>query len=374
MIIGVPKEILTHESRVSLTPQGVFELVENNHTIIVEASAGVGSGFSDQMYEEVGAEIVPSSTDVFNESEMIVKVKEPKPSELELLKPSQIVFTYFHFAGSEELTNDFISTGATGLAYETVELEDGSLPLLTPMSEVAGRMAVQEGAKYLETRQGGRGILLGGVPGVEPATVMILGGGIVGSNAAKIASGLGAKVYVLDKNVDRLRYLDDTMPKNVVTIYSNMHNILSLLPKTDLVVGAVLVVGDRAPMLITKDMLKNMMDGSVIVDVAVDQGGCVETCRPTSHEDPIFEIEGVIHYCVPNMPGAVPFTSTIALTNSTLPYIQQVANDGLERAVCESKPLLKAMNVHEGKITHKGVANAFKMEFIPPEEIFSLVY
>jgi len=370
MIVGVPKEIKPQESRVSLTPHGVLELTEAGHHVIVEHNAGLGSGFSDDNYKTQGAKICVSMEEIYLQSDLIVKVKEPEKKEIALLKDDVIMFTYFHFAASKILTKSFLNTGATGLAYETLELPDGSLPLLTPMSEVAGRMAVQEGAKYLETRQGGKGILLGGVPGVEPATVMIIGAGIVGSNAAKIAAGLGAKVYVLDTNIDRLRYLDDTMPKNVVTLFSNRHNIISLLPKTDLLVGAVLIVGSRAPNLVTREMLSLMEKGSVIVDVAVDQGGCVETSKPTSHETPIYEVDGVIHYCVPNMPGAVPFTSTVALTNSTLPYITAIAYFGVAGAIEKYPTIISALNMYKGKITHKGVADAFDLTYYPPEKIF----
>ena len=369
MIVGVPKEIKAQEMRVALTPHGALELTIAGHEVVVEKDAGAGSGFSDDDYMSQGADIANSSQDIYDRAEMIVKVKEPLDDEISLLCEGKIVFTYFHFAASETLTNQFLASGATGLAYETLQLDDGSLPLLIPMSEVAGRMAVQEGAKYLEQRMGGKGILLGGVPGVEPATVVILGSGIVGTNAAKIAAGLGAKVYVLDTNVDRLRYLDDIMPKNVVTVFSNRHNIIDLLVKTDLLVGAVLIVGARAPKLVTRDMLKTMGKGSVIVDVAVDQGGCVETSKPTSHEEPIYEVDGVIHYCVPNMPGAVPFTSTVALTNSTLPYVKSVADLGLKKAAEAGPHLLSAVNTHTGHITHRGVADAFGLEYHAPSDV-----
>ncbi|MEE9166309.1 MAG: alanine dehydrogenase [Candidatus Neomarinimicrobiota bacterium] len=371
MIVGVPKEIKLQESRVSVTPHGASELKEAGHTVLVEQSAGVGSGFTDEEYAAHGAEICAGIEPVYSRSDMIVKVKEPSEREIALLREGAIMFTYFHFAASKELTKGFLDTAATGLAYETLELPNGSLPLLMPMSEVAGRMAVQEGAKYLETRQGGKGVLLGGVPGVEPATVMVLGGGVVGSNAAKIASGLGAQVYVLDTNLERLRYLDDTMPKNVITLFSNRHNITSLLPKTDLLVGAVLIVGSRAPNLVTKDMLSLMEEGTVVVDVAVDQGGCVETSKPTSHEAPIYEVDGVIHYCVPNMPGAVPITSTLALTNSTLPYLLIVANNGLAGAVELRREIATAVNTCKGHITHKGVAEAFDLDYRPPVSVLN---
>ena len=369
MIVGVPKEIKPQESRVSLTPHGVLELSDSGHRVLVEQNAGVGSGFSDHDYITQGAEIRKTIQDIYKESELIVKVKEPVDIELSLLRKDVIMFTYFHFAASEKLTKDFQKTGAVGLAYETLELPDSSLPLLTPMSEVAGRMAVQEGAKYLETRQGGKGVLLAGVPGVEPATVMIIGAGVVGFNAAKIAAGLGAKVYVLDTSIDRLRYLDDIMPKNVVTLFSNRHNITSLLPQTDLLIGAVLIVGSRAPNLITREMLPLMEKGSVIVDVSVDQGGCVETSKPTNHDAPIFEVDGVIHYCVTNMPGAVPFTSTIALTNSTFPYVFTVANRGITGAIKRNPSLGSAVNIYKGQITHKGVADTFNLDYFPPETV-----
>lgn len=368
MIIGVPREIKTNENRVSMTPMGVELMVRKGHSVLVERDAGAQSGFSNHMYESYGAEIVDFAEDVFARAEMVVKVKEPQTSELEMIRAGQIVFTYFHFAASEELTRGFLKTGAVGIAYETVMLEDGTLPLLVPMSEVAGRMAVQEGAKYLERRMGGKGILLGGVPGVEPAVVTIIGGGVVGTNAAKIAAGLGAKVYVLDVDIERLRYLDDVMPKNVFTLYSNQHNIRKMLRNTDLLIGAVLIPGSKAPRLVTREMLKLMGKGSVIVDVAVDQGGCIETVHPTTHEDPIFEVEGVIHYCVANMPGAVPNTSTIALTNSTLPYIAHVADLQDDHDIKRHPELRWGVNIYKGEITHRGVAEAFNMDYVPVEE------
>ncbi len=365
MIVGVPREIKSNENRVSVTPMGVEQLTRKGHTVLVEVDAGLHSGFSNSMYEEYGATISESARDVFDRSDMIVKVKEPQASEIEMIHENQIVFTYFHFAASEELTKGFIDTNAIGIAYETVAHQDGSLPLLVPMSEVAGRMAVQEGAKYLEKRMGGKGILLGGVPGVEPALVTILGGGIVGTNAAKIASGLGAKVYVLDVDLERLRYLDDVMPKNVFTMYSNQHNIRKMLELTDLLIGAVLIPGAKAPMLVTREMLKLMGKGSVLVDVAVDQGGCIETVRPTTHEDPVFAVETVIHYCVANMPGAVPNTSTIALTNATLPYAVRIADVGVDTLLREDSELRQGLNIYKGQVTHEGVAEAFDLEYIP---------
>lgn len=371
MIVGVPREIKTNENRVSVTPMGVEQLTRKGHKVLVETDAGLQSGFSNSMYEEYGAQILETPGEVFDQADMIIKVKEPQASEIEMIHEDQIVFTYFHFAASEELTNGFIDTGAIGIAYETVAQQDGSLPLLVPMSEVAGRMAVQEGAKYLERRMGGKGILLGGVPGVEPAVVTILGGGIVGTNAAKIASGLGAKVYVLDVDLERLRYLDDVMPKNVFTMYSNQHNIRKMLELTDLLIGAVLIPGAKAPQLVTKDMLKLMGKGSVLVDVAVDQGGCIETVKPTTHEDPIFIIEDVIHYCVANMPGAVPNTSTIALTNATLPYAVRIADSGVDRLLKEDSELRPGLNIYKGKVTHEGVAEAFDLEFTPIDAALS---
>ncbi len=368
MILGVPREIKSNENRVSMTPMGVELMVRKGHQVLVEQAAGFQSGFSNGMYRSYGAEIVDSAKEIFDRADMVVKVKEPQSSELDMIREEQIVFTYFHFAASEELTRGFIKTNAIGLAYETVMLPDGTLPLLVPMSEVAGRMAVQEGAKYLERRMGGKGILLGGVPGVEPAVVTILGGGVVGTNAAKIAAGLGAKVYVLDVDLERLRYLDDVMPKNVFTMYSNQHNIRKMLEMTDLLIGAVLIPGTKAPTLVNREMLKTMGRGSVIVDVAVDQGGCIETVKPTTHEDPIFEVEGVIHYCVANMPGAVPNTSTIALTNATLPYITQVADFNDYHKIKEYPDLSEGLNIYRGQVTYKGVAEAFDLEYTPIEE------
>jgi len=368
MLIGVPKEIKKSENRVSLTPMGVEVLVQEGHKVLVEKNAGLGSGFADREYEKNGAIIVETAREIFEKAEMIVKVKEPQKEELEMIKPGQIVFTYFHFAASEELTMGFLKTGSIAVAYETLELEDGTLPLLVPMSEVAGRMAVQEGAKYLEKAQGGKGILLGGVPGVKPAVVTIIGGGVVGTNAAKMAAGLGANVFILDINLDRLRYLDDVMPKNVTTLYSNPYNIRSLLSDTDLLIGAVLIVGGKAPKLVTRDMLKLMRKGSVIVDVAVDQGGCIETTRPTTHDDPVYVVDGILHYCVANMPGAVPYTSTIALTNATFPYIKLLANKGIINALKESRELRTALNIYRGKITHPNVAKSFYLDYIEPEK------
>src|SRR6476620_795297 len=363
MIIGVPKEIKNNENRVALTPAGTQELVKRGHTVYVQNSAGVGSGFSDEEYVKAGAKMLANAADVFSIAEMIMKVKEPIEQEYKLIKKDQLVFTYFHFASYEPLAKAMIQSGAVCLAYETVEREDRSLPLLVPMSEVAGRMAIQEGAKYLEKPLKGRGILLGGVPGVKPAKVLILGGGIVGANAAKIAAGMGADVTIMDVNLTRLRYLDDVMPKNVHTMVSNEYSIREMVKDHDLIIGGVLIPGAKAPMLITKDMLKTMRPGTVLVDVAVDQGGCIETCTPTTHENPTFIIDDVVHYCVANMPGAVPYTSTLALTNATLPYAIRLAGQGWKKACAENSDLRLGLNVVNGEVVYKGVADAFNMPF-----------
>jgi len=339
MIIGVPKEIKPSENRVALTPAGALELTKRGHEVYVQHTAGEGSGFTDESYIQAGARILPDIQSVYGKAEMIIKVKEPIKEEYGLIRAGQLVFTYFHFASYEPLTMAMLDSKAICLAYETVEFPDRSLPLLIPMSEVAGRMSIQEGAKYLEKPQKGRGVLLGGVPGVPPAKVLVLGGGIVGTQAAKMAAGLGAHVTILDINLSRLRHLADIMPANVTTMYSNEMNIRNLIPTADLIVGAVLIPGAKAPSLITREMLKLMQPGTVLVDVAVDQGGCIETCRPTTHEDPIFIIDDVVHYCVANMPGAVPYTSTIALTNATLPYAIQLADKGWEKACRDNNPL-----------------------------------
>jgi alanine dehydrogenase len=365
MIIGVPKEIKNNENRVAVTPAGVAELLKHGHTIYVQSTAGIGSGFADSDYTEAGATILPTIEAVYGIAEMIIKVKEPIAAEYKLIKKDQLLFTYFHFASYEPLTHAMIESGAVCLAYETVEKTDRSLPLLVPMSEVAGRMAIQEGAKYLEKPSGGRGILLGGVPGVRPAKVLILGGGVVGTNAAKMAAGMGADVTIMDLSLPRLRYLDDVMPANVNTFMSNEYNVRELLPTHDLIVGAVLIPGAKAPHLITKDMLKLMRPGTVVVDVAVDQGGCIETCRPTTHEDPTYVVDGVLHYCVANMPGAVPYTSTLALTNATLPYAIQLANKGWKKACAENNELKLGLNVVANKIVYKPVAEAFNLEYTP---------
>lgn len=363
MIIGVPKEIKNNENRVALTPAGTKELVKRGHTVYIEKSAGAGSGFTDEEYIQAGANILDTAAQVFDKAEMIIKVKEPIEQEYKLIKKEQLVFTYFHFASYEPLTRAMMESGAVCLAYETVERADGSLPLLIPMSEVAGRMAVQEGAKYLEKPLKGRGILLGGVPGVKPAKVLILGGGVVGTNAAKIAAGMGADVTILDVNINRLRYLDDVMPENVHTMVSNEYVIRELVRDADLIIGGVLIPGAKAPKLITRDMLKTMRPGTVLVDVAVDQGGCIETCTPTTHENPTYVIDDVVHYCVANMPGAVPYTSTLALTNATLPYAIKLANMGWKKACQESAELRLGLNVMFGEVVYKGVADAFNLPY-----------
>ena len=367
MIIGVPKEIKNNENRVALTPAGSQELTKRGHTVYVQATAGVGSGFSDEDYVGAGAKILSSAKEVFDIAEMIMKVKEPIEPEYKLIKKDQLVFTYFHFASYEPLTKAMLETGAVCLAYETVE-KDGGLPLLVPMSEVAGRMSIQEGAKYLEKPLKGRGILLGGVPGVMPAKVLILGGGVVGTNAAKIAAGMGADFIIADVNLNRLRYLDDVMPKNVCTMASNEYVIRELVKTHDLIIGAVLIPGAKAPKLISKDMLKTMRPGTVLVDVAVDQGGCIETCKPTTHEDPTYIIDDVVHYCVANMPGAVPYTSTLALTNATLPYAIKLAGQGWKKACNDNEDLKLGLNVINGKVVYKAVADAFNLSYTPVEE------
>ncbi|HNP17843.1 MAG TPA: alanine dehydrogenase [Fulvivirga sp.] len=363
MIIGVPKEIKNNENRVALTPAGAIELVKRGHQVYVQSTAGEGSGFIDSDYETAGAKMLPTIEDTYAIADMIMKVKEPIESEYKLIKKDQLVFTYFHFASYEPLTKAMIESKSICLAYETVEKPDRSLPLLIPMSEVAGRMSIQEGAKYLEKPLKGRGILLGGVPGVRPAKVLILGGGVVGTNAAKMAAGLGADVTIMDTNLARLRYLDDVMPANVNTFMSNEYNIRELITTHDLIVGAVLIPGAKAPKLITRDMLKDMLPGAVLVDVAVDQGGCIETCKPTTHEDPTFIIDDVVHYCVANMPGAVPYTSTLALTNATLPYAIQLANKGWVKACKENNELKLGLNIINGEVVYKAVAEAFNLPF-----------
>ncbi len=369
MIIGVPKEIKTNENRVALVPAGAELLVGAGHTVFVERGAGLGSGFTDEDFERAGARLLETAEEVWDKAEMIMKVKEPIAPEWPRMRKGQVIYTYFHFAASEELTRAVIGSGAVAVAYETVELATGELPLLTPMSEVAGRMAVQEGAKYLEKVHGGRGVLLGGVPGVAPAEVVILGGGVVGINAAKMAAGMGAHVVILDISLDRMRYLDDVLPANVDTVYSNRHNVLDAVSRADLVIGAVLLTGAKAPRLLLRDDLKRMKPGAVIVDVAVDQGGCVETIHPTTHEDPVYFVEGILHYAVANMPGGVPRTSTLALTNATLPYALKLARQGWS-AACRKDPALKlGLNVVEGKVVYPGVAEAFDLPLVEVDSV-----
>jgi len=369
MIIGVPQEIKNNESRIALTPGGALELTKRDHTVYVQKGGGIGSGFSDAMYIDAGAQILDTIEEVYAIAEMIMKVKEPIEQEYKLIKEGQLVFTYFHFASHEPLTNAMIESKATCLAYETVEGADKSLPLLVPMSEVAGRMSVQQGAKYLEKPIKGKGVLLGGVPGVTPGRVLVLGGGVVGTQAAKMAAGLGAIVTIMDINMPRLRYLTDIMPANVITRFSNEMNIRDLIPTQDLIIGAVLIPGAKAPNLITRDMLKDMQPGTVLVDVAVDQGGCIETCRPTTHEDPTFIIDDVVHYCVANMPGAVPYTSTVALTNVTLPYAIELANKGWKKACNENSELKLGLNIVDGKVCYEAVSEAFGLDYTPVEEL-----
>ncbi|MBN1155307.1 alanine dehydrogenase [candidate division KSB1 bacterium] len=369
MIIGVPKEIKANENRVALQPSGAEMLIARGHKVLIEKHAGEGSGFEDSQYIAAGAKIIDKAADVYAQSDMIMKVKEPLEQEWPHIKENQILFTYFHFAASRPLTDAIIKSKSIAIAYETIERGDGSLPLLNPMSEVAGRLAVQAGARCLEKLFGGRGLLLGGVTGVAPAKVVILGGGIVGTNAAQMAAGLGAHVTILDINLDRLRYLDHVLPKNVTTLMSNPENIRHEIADADLVIGAVLIHGAKAPHLVTKEMLKLMKKGSVIVDVAVDQGGCVETIHPTTHANPTYEVEGVVHYGVANMPGAVPRTSTIALTNATLPYAIQIADKGAMEAIKSNKEIALGVNIIDGKITYKGVSDAFDMAYVPLEKV-----
>ena len=365
MIIGIPKEIKNNENRVALTPAGAKELVKRGHTVYVQHTAGENSGFPNSAYETVGAKILPSINDVYQTAEMIVKVKEPIAVEYPLVRKGQLVFTYFHFASDEKLTLAMMDSGSVCLAYETVENPDGTLPLLIPMSEVAGRMSIQEGARFLEKPQGGKGILLGGVPGVKPARVLVLGGGIVGYNAALMAAGMGADVTIADISLPRLRHLEEIMPANVRTLYSSTHNIETELPATDLVIGAVLIPGAKAPHLITKEMLGLMKPGSVLVDVAIDQGGCFETSHPTTHADPVYTVDGIVHYCVANIPGAVPQTSTLALTNATLPYVLELADKGWKEACKEDKTLYPGLNIIEGQIVYPAVAEAFGLPCYP---------
>lgn len=367
MRIGVPREIKANEHRVALIPSGAAALIEAGHIVMVESGAGLGSGFSDEQYRDVGATLIADAESIWSQAELIVKVKEPVRAEWPRLKKGQVVFTYFHFAASLELTRAHLDSGAVCIAYETVTEASGELPLLTPMSEVAGRMAIQEGAKYLEKQYGGRGILLGGVPGVAPAHVLILGGGVAGSHAARIASGMGARVTVMDVSLARLRHLDEILP--VETLFSNRHNLLEQLPSADLVVGSVLIPGAAAPRLVRRSDLKLMQQGAVIVDVAVDQGGCMESTRPTTHEDPIYVVDGVIHYAVANMPGGVPRTSTIALTNATFPYLLQLANKGWQQALRNNPALLRGLNIASSKIVHAAVAESLDLPHVSPESL-----
>jgi alanine dehydrogenase len=368
MIIGVPKEIKDNEYRVALTPGGTRRLVEGGHEVWVQTAAGEGSGFSDEQFEAAGAEIVPTAAKAWG-AEMVVKVKEPQPTEYEFMRPDLVLFTYLHLAADEQLTYEMMERGLTGIAYETVELSNGGLPLLTPMSEVAGRMAIQIGAYYMEKMNGGRGKLMGGVPGVRPADVVIIGGGVVGTNAAKIALGMGAQVFVIDLDGNRLRYLDTVMGGRLITLSSNPLTIAEAVRRADLLVGAVLIKGAKAPKLVTREMIGTMTPGSVVVDVAVDQGGCVETTHPTTHSNPTFLVDGVIHYCVANMPGAVPRTSTYALNNATLPYMVMLADMGPEVAIKANPALARGVNTYDGKVTYDGVAEAFDLEYTPLESI-----
>ncbi len=363
MNIGVPKEIKNNENRVSVTPAGVSELVKHGHTVYVQQSAGVGSGFSDDDYVAAGAKMLSSIEETYAIADMIVKVKEPIEPEYKLVKPGQLLFTYFHFASDRALTDAMLASGATCIAYETVRDRAGALPLLVPMSEVAGRMSIQEGARFLEKPQGGKGILLGGVPGVKPAKVLILGGGVVGRNAALMAAGLGADVTITDISLPTLRHIAETMPKNVKTLYSSRHNIEQELPTVDLVIGSVLIPGAKTPHLVTRDMLKLMRPGTVMVDVAIDQGGCFETSVPTKHDNPVYTVDGIVHYAVANIPGAVPYTSTLALTNATLPYTIKLADLGWQEACKADAGLAQGVNVVDGKITFKGVAEAFDLPY-----------
>ena len=367
MIIGVPKEIKNNENRVALTPAGAKEFVKRGHQVYVQHTAGLGSGFADEEYEAAGATILPTIEDVYGIAEMIIKVKEPIEPEYKLVKKNQVLFTYFHFASSEPLTKAMIESGAICIAYETVERDDRSLPLLIPMSEVAGRMSTQEGRYFLENPRGGKGILLGGVPGVKPARVFVIGAGVVGTAAARTAAGTGADVTICDVSLRRLTYLADVMPKNVKTLMSSEYNIRQELKRADLVIGSVLIPGAKAPKLVTRDMLKDMEPGTVMVDVAIDQGGCFETSHPTTHEDPVYYVDGILHYCVANIPGAVPYTSTLALTNATLPYALQLADKGWEKACRDNKELKKGLNIIGGKVVYKSVAEAWGLEYTPLE-------
>ncbi|MEQ8765832.1 MAG: alanine dehydrogenase [Planctomycetota bacterium] len=369
MIIGVPKEIKNSEHRVGMVPGGAHALVASGHTVLVQRGAGLGSGITDDEFVDAGAKIVDSASAVYGEAYMIVKVKEPLPDEYGLIRKGQTVFTYFHFAASRELTEAMMKSGGTCIAYETIEGKNSTLPLLTPMSEVAGRMSIQVGAACLERTHGGRGVLLGGVPGVEPAKVVVLGGGVVGSNAALMAAGMGAQVKILDINLDRLRFLSEIMPANVVTLYSSPYTVLQEVKDADLIIGAVLRHGARAPVLVPRSYLQSMKNGSVIVDVAVDQGGCIETCHPTTHDEPTYEVDGVIHYCVANMPGAVSRTSTFGLTNATLPYARRIADQGWQRAAQNDPGMAQGVNIVDGQVTYRAVAEDFDLDYTPLESL-----
>lgn len=370
MIIGTPKEIKNNENRVAITPAGVKALTQADHRVLVQKSAGLGSGITDQEYQDVGASILDTAEKIFEQSDMIMKVKEPMPSEYSLIKPGQIVFTYFHFAASHDLTQGMIDRQSICIAYETVETEDRNLPLLAPMSEVAGKMAGHVAAYFLALPNGGKGILMGGVPGVKPAKVLVIGGGTVGTNAAKVAAGIGANVTIFDISLNRLKYLDDVMPKNVNLLVSNQHNIEQEIKDTDALIGAVLIPGATAPKLVTEEMVKSMQPNSVIVDVAIDQGGCIETSKPTSHSEPTYKLHGVLHYCVTNMPGAFARTSTFALTNATLPYALEIANKGYKKAIISNPAIAKGLNITDGKITYKPVADAFGLHYYPIDELY----
>lgn len=369
MIIGIPKEIKNSENRVAMTPAGVHELVNHGHTVYVQATAGNGSGFCDEDYINAGAKILPTIEEVYGIAEMIVKVKEPIEAEYKLIRKDQLLFTYFHFASSEPLTHAMVESGSVCCAYETVRRADNTLPLLIPMSEVAGRMSVQEGMYFLERHHGGKGVLLGGIPGVKPAKVLVIGAGVVGTAAAYTAAGTGADVTICDISIPRLTYLHDVMPKNVKTLMSNKYNICEELKQADLVIGSVLIPGAKAPKLVTRDMLKLMQKGTVLVDVAIDQGGCFETSHPTTHQDPIYEVDGIVHYCVANIPGAVARSSTFGLTNATLPYVLQLADKGWRKACKDNKELLEGLNVVSGKVVYKGVAEAWNLPYTPVEDV-----
>ncbi len=369
MLIGILKEMKAEENRVSMTPAGVEVMKQNGHGVLVQRGAGKGSGFEDDAYDDVGAEIIDRAEDIFKRADMIIRVKEPIAQEYDLIQEDQIIFTYLHLAAARDLTLELIRRSSVNIAYETIQRADGSLPLLIPMSEVAGRMAIQEAAKYLERSEGGNGVLLAGVPGVDPGTVGIIGGGIVGMNAAKMACGMGAKVYILDMNLDRLRYLSDVMPRNCFLLVSTPSNVRSIISESDAVIGAVLVPGAKAPKIIGESMLKIMKKGAVLVDVAIDQGGCSETSVPTTHSSPTYIVEDVIHYCVANMPGALPRTSTVALTNATLPYALEIANKGWKRAMKENSEIKSGANIVKGRVTCKPVADAFGLDYTPVDSL-----